>query len=294
MVVDVSDGGGASQGPAVASQGSAVVAEPVEADGKGEGGRGQGGSGGCSGNGVSGVSIGAGDAAVGVSDCGDGGAWGRCSSDVGRSVRRDRRAGGRGGGGEGEGENGGRIRGDGVVEAAAAAAGAFDSALASPRKESDGERLGMGGEVSGAAANGREASGGGSRGREAAGGGEPGESVATLERAGQGPDPQKARKEEEHEKDEARGGKGREGGALASSPAPLPSEGGVFVDPMRHLPLVCRHGGLHPASVARLKLVSRAVYLGLLAEEGMPPPDRHLAASNYYCAVCVGDHIRRK
>eukprot|EP00904_Undaria_pinnatifida_P007871 jgi/Undpi1/4213/HiC_scaffold_16.g07579.m1 len=159
---------------------------------------------------------------------------------------------------------------------------------------SDGERLGMGGEVSGAAANGREASGGGSRGREAAGGGEPGESVATLERAGQGPDPQKARKEEEHEKDEARGGKGREGGALASSPAPLPSEGGVFVDPMRHLPLVCRHGGLHPASVARLKLVSRAVYLGLLAEEGMPPPDRHLAASNYYCAVCVGDHIRRK
>ncbi|CAN0347545.1 unnamed protein product, partial [Laminaria digitata] len=75
---------------------------------------------------------------------------------------------------------------------------------------------------------------------------------------------------------------------------PPPSEGGVFVGPMRHAPLVCKHGGLHPSSVAMLKLVTREVYEGLIAEEGMLPPDRHLAASNYYCGVCVDDHIRRK
>lgn len=70
--------------------------------------------------------------------------------------------------------------------------------------------------------------------------------------------------------------------------------GGVFRGPMRHLPLLCEHGGLHPASVSRLKLVTRGVYEGLLSEEGMPPPDHHLAANNYRCEECVKDHIGQK
>lgn len=70
--------------------------------------------------------------------------------------------------------------------------------------------------------------------------------------------------------------------------------GGVFRGAMRHLPLLCEHGGLHPASVSRLKLVTRGVYEGLLSEEGMPPPDHHLAATNYRCEECVKDHIGQK
>lgn len=69
---------------------------------------------------------------------------------------------------------------------------------------------------------------------------------------------------------------------------------GVFARPMRNLPLLCKHGGLYPASVSRLKLVTREVYLGLLREGGVPPPDHHLTAGNYHCELCVKDHIGEK
>lgn len=69
---------------------------------------------------------------------------------------------------------------------------------------------------------------------------------------------------------------------------------GVFRGSVRHLPLLCEHGGLHPASVSRLKLVTRSVYEGLLSDKGMPPPDHHLAATNYRCEECVKDHIGQK
>lgn len=68
---------------------------------------------------------------------------------------------------------------------------------------------------------------------------------------------------------------------------------GVFSGPMRHLPLLCEHGGVHPTSVSRLKLVTRRVYLGLLGEGGMPP-DHHLTATNYRCEQCIRNHIGQK
>ena len=168
---------------------------------------------------------------------------------------------------------------------------AAESATTGQRKDGDGERLEGENGRAGAAINGRGGGGGG------------GEALAALKGNERATGQQKAPKEEEEEEKveakEAKGGQNREGDVLASSPLsppppPPPSEGGVFFEPMRHLPLVCNHGGLHPSSVAGLKLVTRAVYEGLLGEEGMPPPDRHLAASNFYCGVCVDDHIRRK
>lgn len=69
---------------------------------------------------------------------------------------------------------------------------------------------------------------------------------------------------------------------------------GVFREPMRHVHLLCEHGGLHPASVSRLKVVTRKVYEGFLTEDGMPWPDYHLAASNYRCERCVKNHIGQK
>lgn len=72
------------------------------------------------------------------------------------------------------------------------------------------------------------------------------------------------------------------------------AEGGVFREAMHHAPLMCEHGGLNPTSVARLKLVTRRVYEGLLGEDGMPPADRHLAAANFRCEQCVKKHIGQK
>lgn len=72
------------------------------------------------------------------------------------------------------------------------------------------------------------------------------------------------------------------------------SRASVFVTPMRHAHLLCEHGRVHPNSVSRLKLVTRKVYEGLLEEEGMPPPDHHLTATNYRCEHCVRDHIGEK
>lgn len=78
-------------------------------------------------------------------------------------------------------------------------------------------------------------------------------------------------------------------GALAGG-----SPGGIFSEPMRNRPIVCDHGRLHPASVSRLKLVTRDVYEGIVSEEGMSPPDRHITSSNFRCEHCVRDHIGQK
>ncbi|CAB1120196.1 unnamed protein product [Ectocarpus sp. CCAP 1310/34] len=68
----------------------------------------------------------------------------------------------------------------------------------------------------------------------------------------------------------------------------------VFTKRLSNLPLLCPHGGLHPASVSKFKLVTRAAYEGILSTVCMPLPDYHLSASNYYCSLCVKDHIGQK
>lgn len=73
----------------------------------------------------------------------------------------------------------------------------------------------------------------------------------------------------------------------------------VFAQRMRNGPLLCPHGGLHPSTVSRLKLVTREVYEGMLGvKDGAGAlalaPDRHIAAGNYYCAICVKDHVQQK
>ncbi|CAN0509247.1 unnamed protein product, partial [Ectocarpus sp. 12 AP-2014] len=68
----------------------------------------------------------------------------------------------------------------------------------------------------------------------------------------------------------------------------------VFTERLSNVPLLCPHGGLHPASVSKFKLVTRAAYEGILSTVCMPPPDYHLSASNYYCSLCVKDHIGQK
>lgn len=83
-------------------------------------------------------------------------------------------------------------------------------------------------------------------------------------------------------------------GAVSVSATSVVRRDGVFRESMRHLPLACQHGGVDPTSVSRLKLVTRRVYEGLLGEEGMPPPDWHLAATNFRCEQCVKNHIGQK
>lgn len=83
-------------------------------------------------------------------------------------------------------------------------------------------------------------------------------------------------------------------GSSSTSNGFYAAEGGVFREAMRHAPLMCEHGGLNPASVTRLKLVTRKVYEGLLGEEGMPAADRHLAAANFRCQQCVKKHVGQK
>lgn len=91
-------------------------------------------------------------------------------------------------------------------------------------------------------------------------------------------------------------------GVADDAAAPTPPNG-VFAQPMRNRPLLCAHGKLHPSSVWRLKLVSRKVYEGMLeveveVEDGAAAlhlaPDGHIAAGNYYCALCVKEHIGQK
>ncbi|CAM9773619.1 unnamed protein product [Ectocarpus sp. 8 AP-2014] len=68
----------------------------------------------------------------------------------------------------------------------------------------------------------------------------------------------------------------------------------VFTERLTNVPLLCPHGRLHPASVSKFKLVTRAAYEGILSTVCIPPPDYHLSASNFYCSLCVKDHIGQK
>ena len=101
------------------------------------------------------------------------------------------------------------------------------------------------------------------------------------------------------------GGGTAEGGAAPAqtppvsmpTPAKMPVPKGVFAQPMRIRPLLCPHGRVHPASVSRLKLVTRAVYEGLLGggKGGVGvAADHHIAAGSYYCALCVKEHVRKQ
>ncbi|CAN0057940.1 unnamed protein product [Choristocarpus tenellus] len=63
---------------------------------------------------------------------------------------------------------------------------------------------------------------------------------------------------------------------------------------MRHKRLLCPHGRLHPSTVPRLKLLTRATYRGLLEDGGVPMPDCHLSGEDYRCDVCMAEVIGQR